>query len=119
MGHVFLSYKKGDRPRAAQIVAGLEAEGFDVWWDQHLLPGDHWRETLTERLTNAACVIVLWSKLSVGAEGRFVHDEARRAQRRGAYVPVRLEDVEPPLGFGEIQSIKLIGWRADADRQHP
>ena len=113
MGHIFLSYKKGDRAKAAQIVAGLEAEGFSVWWDQHLRAGDHWRETLTERLMAASCVIVLWSSLSVGADGRFVHDEARRAQRRGVYLPVRLEDVEPPLGFGELQSIKLIEWRGD------
>lgn len=113
MGHIFLSYKKGDRPKAVQMVAGLEAEGFSVWWDQHLRAGDHWRETLTERLMAASCVIVLWSSLSVGADGRFVHDEARRAQRRGVYLPVRLEDVEPPLGFGELQSIKLIDWRGD------
>ena len=113
MEHVFLSYKKGDRQRAAQIVAGLEAEGFAVWWDQHLRAGDHWRETLTERLMAASCVIVLWSELSAGADGRFVHDEARRAQRRGVYLPVRLDDVEPPLGFGEMQSVKLIGWRGD------
>ena len=113
MGHIFLSYKKGDRSRATQIVAGLEAEGFSVWWDQHLRAGDHWRETLTERLMAASCVIVLWSRLSVGADGRFVHDEARRAQRRGVYLPVRLDDVDPPLGFGELQSIKLIDWRGD------
>lgn len=113
MEHIFLSYKKGDRARAAQIVAGLEAEGFAVWWDQHLRAGEHWRETLTERLTAASCVIVLWSELSVGSEGRFVIDEARRAQRRGVYIPVRLDDVEPPLGFGEMQSVKLIGWRGD------
>ena len=113
MGHIFLSYKKGDRPTAAKLVAALEAEGFAVWWDQNLLPGEHWRETLTERLMSARCVVVLWSSLSVGAEGRFVHDEARRAQRRSVYLPVRLEDVEPPLGFGEMQSIKLIGWKGD------
>ena len=113
MGHIFVSYKKGNRPQAAQIVAGLEAEGLSVWWDQHLRAGDHWRETLTEQLMGASCVVVLWSKLSVGAEGRFVHDEARRAQRRGVYLPVRLDDVEPPLGFGELQSIKLIGWNGD------
>jgi serine/threonine-protein kinase len=58
-------------------------------------------------------VIVVWTKRSVGHEGNFVHDEASRAQRRGVYLPIRLDRVDPPLGFGEVQAIPLKGWRGD------
>ena len=57
--------------------------------------------------------MVAWSKRSVGHGGHFVRDEARRAQRRGAYLPVRLDATEPPLGFGEVQAISLKGWHGD------
>lgn len=107
---VFISYKAEDRARLAPLVAALEGGGLSVWWDADIAGGDHWRETIERELDSATCVIVAWSKRSVGPEGRFVRDEASRAQRRGAYLPIRLDRVEPPLGFGEIQAMSLIGW---------
>ena len=58
-------------------------------------------------------MIVIWSKRSIGPEGRFVRDEAGRAQRRGVYLPIRIDAVEPPLGFGETQALPLRNWRGD------
>lgn len=110
---VFLSYKAEDRARLVSLVEALEAEGFSVWWDAHIGGGAHWREDIQEHLDAAKCVIVAWSKRSVGREGNFVRDEATRAQRRGVYLPIRLDPVEPPLGFGEVQAIPLKGWKGD------
>ena len=110
---VFVSYKAEDRARLRPLVAALEAEGFTVWWDTHIGGGAHWREDIQEHLEAAKCVIVVWSKRSVGIEGDFVRDEASRARKRGAYLPVRLDPVEPPLGFGEVQAISLKGWKGD------
>ncbi len=53
---------------------------------------------------SAKCVIVVWSKRSIAPEGRFVEDEASRAMDRGVYVPVRIDKVHLPLGFGETQA---------------
>ncbi len=113
MGRIFISYKTEDRPRAALLVAALEAEGLEVWWDQHIEAGSQWRETITEQLQSAGCVIVLWSRNSAGREGRFVQDEAERADRRGVYLPVRIDAVEMPLGLGHTQALSLIGWKGD------
>lgn len=110
---VFVSYKAEDRTRLRPMVAALEAEGFTVWWDTHIGGGAHWREDIQEHLDAAKCVIVVWSKRSVGPDGDFVRDEASRARKRGAYLPVRLDLIEPPLGFGEVQAISLKGWKAD------
>jgi len=112
---VFVSYKAEDRTRLAPLVAALEAEGFNVWWDAHIGGGANWREDIQEHLNAAKCVIVAWTKRSVAREGNFVRDEATRAQRRGTYLPVRLDAVEPPLGFGEVQALSLIGWKGDVD----
>lgn len=110
---VFVSYKAEDRPRLKPLVVALEAEGFSVWWDAHIGSGTNWHQDIEQHLEGAKCVLVAWSKRSVGPDGHFVRDEARRAQRRGAYLPVCIDGVEPPLGFGEIQSSSLKGWHGD------
>ena len=115
---VFLSYKAEDRARLLPLVDALEAEGFSVWWDAHIGGGTNWHEDIEQHLDGAKCVLVVWSKRSIGHDGQFVRDEARRAQRRDAYVPVCFDGVEPPLGFGEIQAVPLKSWKGDrSDRQ--
>jgi serine/threonine-protein kinase len=117
---VFVSYKAEDRARVRPLVDALEADGFSVWWDTQISAGSEWREDIQEQLDAASCVIVVWSKRSIGPEGRFVRDEASRAQRRGTYLPIRIDRVEPPLGFGELHAISLQGWkggRSDARYQ--
>jgi len=54
---------------------------------------------------------VVWTRVSVGPAGDFVRDEAGQAKRRGVLVPVLLDKVDPPLGFGEIQAIDLTHWK--------
>lgn len=110
---VFLSYKAEDRARLDPLVKALEAEGFSVWWDAHIGGGTNWHEDIERHLDAAKCVLVAWSKRSVGRDGQFVRDEARRAQRRDAYLPVCLDAVDPPLGFGEIQVLSLKGWKGN------
>ena len=111
MADVFISYKTEDRRRLEPLVTALQADGYSVWWDQHIGTGDDWRQSIERELENARCVIVAWSKRSVGPEGRFVRDEATRAQQRQIYVPVLLDPVQVPLGFGESQAASLRGWR--------
>lgn len=113
MADVFVSYKGEDRARVAPLVATLEATGLSVWWDARIGAGDHWRREISAALDAAKCVIVIWSRRSVGAKGVFVQDEATRALRRNIYLPVRIDRVEPPLGFGEIQALSLVGWKGD------
>ncbi|KQM85662.1 hypothetical protein ASE70_17670 [Sphingomonas sp. Leaf22] len=112
---LFVSYKSKDRPRVAPLVAALEADGICVWWDAHIGGGTEWRETIGRELAAARCVLVVWSNRSTGPEGSFVRDEATRALRRGAYMPVCIDPVEPPLGFGETQALPLIGWKGNSN----
>ena len=110
---VFISYKAEDRRRIQPLVQALQADGYSVWWDQHIETGDAWRQTIEQQLDSAKCVIVAWSKHSIGSDGDFVRDEASRAQRRRVYVPILLDPIEPPLGFGESQATSLRGWRGN------
>ena len=118
MSDVFISYKAEDRRRVQPLVQALQADGYSVWWDEHIGTGDEWRQTIEHELDGAKCVVVIWSKRSIGPDGHFVRDEASRAQRRHVYVPVRIDAVDPPLGFGESQAASLRGWHGDRSDPH-
>ena len=113
MAQVFVSYKSEDRERLRPLVEALEKEGLSVWWDARLEAGEAWRDSIEQQLESALCVVVAWTERSVGPEGRFVRDEAGRALSRGAYVPILVDPVRLPIGFGEVQALSLVGWRAD------
>jgi serine/threonine-protein kinase len=113
MADVFVSYKADDRRRVKPLVAALEADGFSVWWDEQIGGGAAWRHTIEAELNAAKSVVVAWSKRSVGPDGIFVQDEATRAQERRVYIPVIIDKVHLPLGFGETQALHLNGWRGD------
>lgn len=114
MSEVFVSYKREDEARVARLVKALEGTGLSVWWDRGLAAGESWRAQIQAALDAAKCVIVVWTEGSVGPAGDFVRDEAGRAMRRGVLVPVRLDKVPPPLGFGEIQAIDLTRWKGSS-----
>ncbi len=113
MADIFLSYKAEDRDRVRPFVEALEAAGHEVWWDARISGGEDWRQSIADQLDRARCVIVAWSELSVGPQGRFVRDEAGVAQESGRYLPITIDRVRPPLGFREIQAIDLSDWEGD------
>jgi TolB-like protein len=115
MSDVFVSYKAEDRRRVKPLVQALQADGFSVWWDEQIGGGDEWRRSIERELDAAKCVLVVWSKRSTGPEGRFVRDEASRAMERGVYLPVRIDNIRLPLGFGETQALSLTGWRGSGE----
>jgi hypothetical protein len=110
---VFISYKREDEAIVGRLVARFEADGLSVWWDRDIEGASSWRDAIHQRLTSAACVIVVWSEASVSGAGEFVQDEAAVAKSRGTLLPVRVDRVEPPLGFGQRQALDLIGWRGN------
>jgi serine/threonine-protein kinase len=114
MSDVFISYKSEDRRRIQPLVHCLQSDGYSVWWDEQIGTGNVWREEIERELDAAACVVVVWSKHSVGREGAFVREEASRAQHRRVYLPVLIDSVSPPLGFGEMQATSLVGWKGNS-----
>ncbi len=108
---VFISHKTEDKPRLRSLLDALRAEGLNVWWDEDTGGGVSWRQTIAAELDAARCVLVCWSARAVSAP--YVLEEAERAKRRGALLPVRIDAVAPPFGFGETQARDLVGWQGD------
>jgi len=116
MADIFVSYKKEDAGRVVRIVEGLRKEGFTVWWDHGIAPGSQWDQTIQRELNAARIVVAVWSDLSIHAP--WVKEEALTGKARGALVPVRIDEVNPPLGFGLIQFADLIDWDGDNEDKH-
>ncbi len=116
MADIFISYKKEDAGRVVRIVEGLREAGFSVWWDHGIAPGSQWDQTIQKELTEAKMIIAVWSELSISAP--WVKEEAGVGKARGKLLPVRIDEVDPPLGFGLIQMANLIDWDGDTNDQH-
>ncbi|MFZ4120574.1 MAG: toll/interleukin-1 receptor domain-containing protein [Caulobacterales bacterium] len=114
MADVFISYRSDDRGAVGDIVAGLTAEGIDVWWDQGIAPSAEWRAEIHRQLRIAKVVVAVWSRNSTDLEtGKWVVQEAEDADGRGVLVPVVIDDVLPPLGLRHVQAADLVDWRGD------
>ena len=108
---VFVSYSDSELERVRPLIDALREEGWSVWWDRRILPGQTWDQVLGPALDEARCVIVVWSLTSVTSE--WVRAEAEDARSRGIVVPVLLDDVRIPLQFRPIQAARLVGWSGD------
>src|SRR5262245_561764 len=107
---VFVSYAHEDMTRVEPLVTTLRTEGFKVTWDRDIPAGANWHSYITGALDAASCVLPVWSVFSVVKD--FVVSEARRANKRGVLVPVRVDEVEAPLGLDHIQWVDLAAWIA-------
>jgi TIR domain len=115
-GNVFVSYSSQDRDRVEPIVKYFTDQGFTVWWDQLIEPGQYYRPVIQQALDDAACLVVVWTAASVA--NNFVHSEVTRAQKRGILIPVVLDPgVGVPIGFDGMQHADLSGWDGMATPQ--
>lgn len=113
MPDLFISYAREDRDTALALAQVLQAEGIDVWWDRELTGGGDFAAEIERHLRASPVAIVLWSAASVLSD--FVRDESSRARDMGKLLPVRIAEVELPLGFGTLHTLDLLGWDGDAD----
>jgi hypothetical protein len=110
MADIFISYAREDRPRAESLAKALEEQGWSVFWDRTIPAGKSWRQVIGEALKNAGSIVVAWSKTSVIST--WVQEEADWGYKRGILIPIFIDDVEPPLGFGSVQAIDLTSWES-------
>jgi len=113
MADVFISYASEDRDRVKPLAEALQSRGFNVWWDRSLAAGQDYTAIIERELKAAKAVIVVWTRSS--AASTFVRDEAGRARDEGRLVPVLLDRVDIPLGFGAFQAEDFTRWNGGAN----
>lgn len=109
MHDIFLSYSTKDRERLQPLVTALEQHGWSVFWDHKTVPiGKHWQNVIGQAIRDSRCVVVAWSAHSVASE--WVIEEALEGKKRGVLLPIRLDEVEIPFGFGVYQPGDFVAW---------
>ena len=109
---VFLSYSRIDRPTVEVLAIALEQAGLSVWWDGHLEGGSAFAEEIERALNKADAVVVAWSAGSL--RSHWVLDEAAAGRDSDRLVPIRLDNVMPPLGFRQLQAVDFSKWNRTA-----
>ena len=112
MADVFVSYARSDKARVAPLVAAIEAQGWSVWWDPEITPGQEFDDQIEAEIDAARAVLVIWTPVSVVS--RWVRGEAREAAERGILVPVRFEQARLPMDVRAIHTTDLDGWGGNA-----
>jgi adenylate cyclase len=102
---VFVSYARSDKARVAPLVAAIEAQGWSVWWDPAIVPGQEFDREIAAELKAAVAVLVVWTPKSV--DSRWVRGEAREAADRGILVPVRFERATLPIDVRALHTTDL------------
>lgn len=111
MADVFVSYARADQARVAPLVAAIEAQGWSVWWDPEIAPGQEFDDRIEAEIDAARVVVVVWTPLSVAS--RWVRGEAREAAERGILVPVRFGPARLPMDVRAIHTTDLDDWDGD------
>jgi len=102
--HVFLSYCHDDKDAVRKLHDDLVHAGEPVWWDQDILPGQNWKQSIRRAMKDAHAVVVCLSQAIAKRERSGVFPELRDAI--GEYrlyppgsiflIPVRLDDCDVP-----------------------
>jgi len=97
---VFISYSKAEAEATRALAKDLEREGYTVWWDASIVPGEKFEEVILKELEAAKAVIVIWTASSV--KSMWVKSEAARAARMDKLITVRdnaLQHDDIPLPY--------------------
>jgi adenylate cyclase len=108
---VFVSYARSDKARVAPLVAAIEEQGWSVWWDPAIAPGQEFDRQIAAELSAATAVLVVWTPQSV--DSRWVRGEAREAADRGILVPVRFDRACLPIDVRALHTTDLDGPALD------
>ena len=91
MADIFISYSRNDRDRVRYIANAFEAEGFDVWWDPEIPPGESFSRVIDQQLKESKCIVAVWSNSSI--DSNWVQEEADDGMMRNTLIPVMIDEV--------------------------
>ena len=112
MADVFLSYAREDAEVVREIVRELELSGFSVFWDRDITVGSDFERALEEELSDANCVVVVWSEVS--KDSAWVRAEAQDGLGRHILVPAQIDESLPPLIFRHLETAQLQGFPSES-----
>ena len=59
--YIFVSYSHDNRKEAREIIAGLKAAGYRLWYDEGVRPGTEWDDDIAKRVKSCGLFLALIS----------------------------------------------------------
>ena len=95
--YIFLSYSHLDGEHAAELIRGMNENGFRVWYDEGLVPGKEWDENIARTIMHCSYFVALMSKNYL--ESANCRDELNFARdKKLPLLLIYLENIELPAG---------------------
>lgn len=105
---LFISYSRKDKALARRVADALGVEGYDVFWDAEIPPGQKFDTYIFSQLEQSDAVVVIWSTNSITSD--YVKEEADYAKTNSVLVPLRIDHTALPFGFARIHTTDLLHW---------
>lgn len=105
---LFVSYSRKDKDMARRVADALEIQGYEVFWDAAIPPGQKFDAYIFDQLQTSDAVVVLWSMHSTASD--YVKEEADYAKTNSVLVPLRIDQTTLPFGFARIHTTDLLHW---------
>lgn len=113
---LFISYRSIEKELPLKLAEDLMKQGYPIWMDrlQGIVPGDHWRKSLEERVNQSTGVVAFLSRNYV--ESTWCRRELQRADNlKKPIIPVLLGPVPNELWPLEIQDRQYADFQNWAD----
>lgn len=108
---IFISYSRKNSACAEKIVRQLEAQGYDVWFDQHSIPGgEAWLKFIRDGVRASGVTLLLWSQPA--SESDYVKKEyelalAQEIPTGMKIIQLMLDDTELSADLRQYQALTL------------
>jgi serine/threonine-protein kinase len=113
---VFISYRRSDSQHVVALASKLTAQGYRVWFDQELVGGEEWWDTILTNIRLSDVFIFALTPASLQSEPcRLEYEWAHGLRKR--ILPVLLEDgVDFRVLSPALQQIQVVDYRQPEDR---
>ena len=95
---IFVSYSHKDRAKVYPQLRWLQAQGFNVWFDEGISPGQRWTDELAEAIENCSLLLFFITPNSVASEN-CLNEVQFALGRERSLLSVHLETTKLPSGL--------------------
>lgn len=96
--YVFVSYSHDDKDKVYPLLSMLQRNGYRVWYDEGIKPGDNWRNLIVDKIEKCACVLLFSTAFSAKSdEVEYELDVAKDCKKE--LITIRMDSAVFPRAY--------------------